>query len=81
MKTVVPLFALLVLSGCASTSGSAPEPQLHHTTSVKCVASNVKASGCKTEYELAIAVPLGSGTGTVPSADDLRVPDAGKSEF
>ncbi|HWJ88619.1 MAG TPA: hypothetical protein VNS12_11155 [Pelagibacterium sp.] len=79
MKTALPLFALLVLSGCASTSGGAPEPQLHHTTSVKCVASNVKQSGCKTEYELAIAVLL--GTGTVPSADDLRVPDAGKSEF
>lgn len=81
MKPLLPFFALLVLSGCTSTSGGAAAPQLHHTTSVECVASNVKKSGCKTEYELAIAVPLGSSTGSVPSTDDLRAPDAGRSEF
>lgn len=81
MKFALAALAVLACVGCTSTSAPVVETvDLRQKTEVECVASNFERNGCKTSHELWIVAPFGPAYSGVPSAEDLRDPDAG-SEF
>lgn len=81
MKIALAALAVLVCAGCSSASAPVAETvDLRQKTEVECVASNIEPNGCKTTHELWIVAPFGQADSGLPSAADLRDPDAG-SEF
>lgn len=84
MKIAAAVLVALLCAGCASSSSN-PSRSLEQATvrqkaEVECVSGNIGDNGCKTEYGFMIVTPVNLGGG-VPSVEDLRAPDAGKSEF
>lgn len=83
MRIAFALVTALLCAGCASSSASPnviEGTRVHQRTEVECVASNIKPSGCTTEYDIIFITSLNTGN-PLPSVDDLRAPGAGDSEF
>jgi predicted component of type VI protein secretion system len=81
MKPAAAVIFLIVLAGCSSTSSGNPELDVSQKIEVECVASNFEPNGCTTSHKLGVAATFSTNPGTLPSADDLRAPGAGESEF
>lgn len=64
-----------ILSACAAAPRVASQPTVRNTTSIECVASNYKRSGCKTTHEIVVGTRLARPDGGVPVIEDLRVTD------
>ncbi|RDE08615.1 hypothetical protein DVH29_10660 [Pelagibacterium lacus] len=73
--------ALTILVAACGSSHVASAPQLNQELEIKCVASNARPSGCTTSHTIAVSTTITRTDGTLPSAADLRPPQAGESEF
>ena len=81
MKCPLAVLALLASAGCASTTPPvAGDISVHQKSEIECSASNFEPNGCKTGHSLWIVAPFNQGGSDLPSAADLRDPNAG-SEF
>lgn len=81
MRLIAALVFAALLSGCASSRPVNVEPELSQKLKVRCVSNNIGTSGCSTEHTLILATTLRPDTGTLPSASDLQLGNAGESEF
>lgn len=83
MRIAFVLVAALFCASCTSAPNASHafgESTVRYETEIKCVASNVAPSGCKSEYGIAVVTPVNTGS-RLPSVEDLRAPGAGASEF
>ena len=81
MRGLIGVAMSVVLAGCASTGGSVPEPEIVQSHGIKCIASNVEPSRCKTTHELGVIFDFRTDPNAVTPIDRFKVDGADESEF
>lgn len=80
-RGVIGAVIAVMVSGCSSAGTQAPEPKIVQTHGIKCIASNVEPSRCKTTHGIGVIFDFRHNQGETPSVEDLKVDGAGESEF
>jgi hypothetical protein len=81
VRGLIGVAMIVVLAGCSSTRSEPPETRIVQGHEIKCVASNVTPSGCKTTHELGVIFDFTADPSAVPPIDRFKVDGADESEF